>query len=277
MRWQQGSTGDTGPVAPTPDRHIQIRRVLSRVPKKIFTHLQLNKETKTMNTYEILAQKNKIPKQILSELFEEESPWTKKDEAFVWVEHKDINNGKVGRHKLIKRVWLEQHKYSVGISDTRPRFITIELHDENMIYWDDMLDKCGFDDGSTEPVEARKVRPLYVKTVNAFAEALKSKHRAFAYDRGGVHNGCMICFTTAEQAEGKDLESGSFEPETFLYDRDTDEAMSRAIEEANELDLDGCVEVTVKVNNDTLKGIEEAIQKVIDKLIKRLGEIKREN
>ncbi len=61
-----------------------------------------------------------------------------------------------------------------------------------MQYWGDMNDKYGFNDGQAIPAEAEIARKVYVTALNAVAANKGSKVRAIAWDRPGVHNGCLI-------------------------------------------------------------------------------------
>lgn len=71
-----------------------------------------------------------------------------------------------------------------------------------------MISKYGFEDGEDVPVYAREARELIVKTINAVLEAKGSPVRAYAFDRAGMHNWCLIVF------EGHDDE----DPPLEVYD-----------------------------------------------------------
>lgn len=81
-------------------------------------------------TERITGQLDKTPEQILDELFEYESPWDRKGQAFVAVEFRSKQNPSHywGSFKTISREVLNRHNYSVSITSTWPRSITVKIH-----------------------------------------------------------------------------------------------------------------------------------------------------
>lgn len=121
-----------------------------------------------------------------------------------------------------------------------------------MQYYDDMQHKYGFSDGEAVPPDARECREVYIRFLNALAERLGSKVRAIAYDRGGVHNPYLILL----RYEGKETADDA--------DAEQDDAWQRAVEIAEEADLDNnCVRVQVTIAEDDLKAvIDEAFVRI---------------
>lgn len=99
----------------------------------------------------------------------------------------------------------------------------------------EMTSKRGFDDGENIPAEAWELRKLYVEVINLLAEKYGSHVRAIAFDRGGVHNPCMIVFHVLGNV---DLQI------------EEDEQMLRAIDEALELGVDDFIEVKIERSAD---------------------------
>lgn len=75
-----------------------------------------------------------------------------------------------------------------------------------MRYWDDMNDKYAFGDGGSVPPDAWACRSAYVLAVNGLAELRGSLQRVVGFDRGGVHNPCLILMVPADciSKAGKD-------------------------------------------------------------------------
>ncbi len=67
-----------------------------------------------------------------------------------------------------------------------------------MSYFEDMLTRSGFNDGHSLPDGAFEYRALYIQYLNAMAARFGCDQRAFAYDRGGSHNPCLIVFANAD-------------------------------------------------------------------------------
>lgn len=112
-----------------------------------------------------------------------------------------------------------------------------------MKYWNEMRDKYGFDDGATIPADAEACRKVYVRVLNVLLKKKKSNTRVQAFDRGGVHNYCLIILVSAEN---KDRE---------VEWRFTDEAYSSAIDAAHGLGLDDYVNVEVSIKEDELEDL----------------------
>lgn len=106
-----------------------------------------------------------------------------------------------------------------------------------MKYWEEMQSKWGFGDGDATPPDAYECRAVYVEAVNVLAERLGSAYRYEAYDRGGLHNDCMIATRRADQTLDQAFAEHGGEGD--------DEAMRDAVRVADELGLDQFVQVRV--------------------------------
>ena len=109
-----------------------------------------------------------------------------------------------------------------------------------MRYLEEMQDKYGFSDGAAIPLEAWKCREVYVAVLNKLAEKYGSEVRAVAYDRPGMHNGCMLLFAKAEDLAGEAMDWNEVA---------TDEAMQTAVDDANEMHLDEHIIVEVRIDD----------------------------
>ena len=123
-----------------------------------------------------------------------------------------------------------------------------------MMYFEDFQQKYGFNDGSSVPPDAREAREVYIRTINKLAEALGSKDRAYAFDRGGFHNPFLILFTTVDDmnnfgVEEQDLhkdqdanELGEGDPEDF------DDAFKQALKIAELMQLDEYIHFDIAIH-----------------------------
>jgi hypothetical protein len=131
-----------------------------------------------------------------------------------------------------------------------------------MNYFDDMRDKYGFNDGGAVPNDAGACRTVYVTTINKLAVANGSAFRAYAYDRGGVHNWCLIFFAKLEDITAAKIPIEKLIDDSscgkLKNDESYDEAMEIALEQAHDLGVDQYVES--KVTIDT-KGLVKALTK----------------
>jgi len=133
-----------------------------------------------------------------------------------------------------------------------------------MRYWDDMQDKFGFQDGGAIPPDAWKCRKAYVMAVNTLAAKFGSNTRAFAFDRGGMHNSCMILLCTAEQAatlKPEELCEGS---SNFPWEHEAspDDLFWDAYRHACDMDVDGYVNITVQFEEADAEALLEAVAEV---------------
>jgi hypothetical protein len=125
-----------------------------------------------------------------------------------------------------------------------------------MRFWDEMNTKYGFEDGCATPDGIEQYRAVYVEAMNKLLEKHGSECRVIAFNRGGGHNSVLWLRVHKDTLT-------YLEPEGILYgehdlDGDeikTDEGWDKALEEATDLDLDGCVEVKVEINRDHLANI----------------------
>ena len=124
-----------------------------------------------------------------------------------------------------------------------------------MKYWEEFQSKWGFGDGDAVPPDAQACRHVYVREINRLAADNGSAVRLLAYDRPGLHNCYLIVRVRADLVKDvppEQLCKGQWEGGWELEGTDwteppDDEAMEAAIQEAFELNLDGCVETRVRV------------------------------
>lgn len=124
-----------------------------------------------------------------------------------------------------------------------------------MKYYDEMHDKYGFGDGGNTPPQAWLARDIYVTAINHFAAKRGSRVRLIRYDRPGMHNGCMVLLVAESdlhlfvRPDGEllicDWPAG-FEP------ADPDEAFGLAVDDANEMELDDYLHVSVVADMENL-------------------------
>jgi len=120
-----------------------------------------------------------------------------------------------------------------------------------MKYFDEMQTKWGFADGEAVPSGAEHYRTAYILAVNALAVRTGSEYRAYAFDRGGMHNWCLILFTCDQEAREAEpvsltLTDGGIGPSRYTCAEKCDDAMDRAVELAHDKEIDGYVAVTVQ-------------------------------
>lgn len=132
-----------------------------------------------------------------------------------------------------------------------------------MKFFDEMNEKYGFSDGGAYPDGIELYRDVYLKAVNKLAEARNSEFRIVPFDRGGVHNFCMWMVVPVawfngvflpKQKAGRTWFGAEWGDIPFdlavLSEPQPDEALEAAIADAHEMDLDGFLEVKVKVSPD---------------------------
>jgi electron transfer flavoprotein alpha/beta subunit len=111
-----------------------------------------------------------------------------------------------------------------------------------MHYWEEMRSKWGFGDGDAVPQGADLYREVYINAINALAERDGAQHRAYPFDRAGLHNWCLIAIAP------KDVEVDA--DGTPVTDFAGDEALAAQIEEAMTMGLDEYVQVEVRLQAD---------------------------
>lgn len=120
-----------------------------------------------------------------------------------------------------------------------------------MRYWDEMRTKYGFDDGGAVPDGAEVYRAVYIRAVNKLAEQLGSGVRATAYDRAGVHNWCLILFYKVDDLTGSSPDELAKPLDLSASEvLEADAPMDEAIRQADLLNLDSFVEVSVELADD---------------------------
>jgi hypothetical protein len=75
-----------------------------------------------------------------------------------------------------------------------------------MEYWNDFLTKSGFGDGNSVPDDADVIRDFCVQIVNHFANKFGSKVETVEFNRGGLHNWCIVVFVDNDQMAAPDDE-----------------------------------------------------------------------
>ncbi|MDX1991064.1 MAG: hypothetical protein SF029_01660 [bacterium] len=119
-----------------------------------------------------------------------------------------------------------------------------------MRFWEDMQSKWGFSDGNAVPDGIEVYREIYIRAVNKLAEQLGSSVRLVAYDRFGLHNWCLILMHRLSDLQAQGIENFTAHVDINADTVGTDEAMEEAIRQADELELDGFVEVSVSLAED---------------------------
>ena len=92
--------------------------------------------------------------------------------------------------------------------------------------WEDFAEKFGFNDGDGTEGRDYRARDILVGLLNEQPEMKTAKVRAVAYDRPGVHNGCMILIAEGIEGESdeeflRSVQLGTA-PETLLPEMEAD-------------------------------------------------------
>jgi hypothetical protein len=124
-----------------------------------------------------------------------------------------------------------------------------------MLYYHDMQDKYGFDDGNLTPVGARLYRRVYVEVMNKLLAQHSSNVRLIAVDGWGCHNCCMIMRVSKEVFDGLTEAQVVGEEEIPLdlrgeEDEEPDQSYDAALEQAMEMDLDNWVHEETETKRD---------------------------
>lgn len=130
-----------------------------------------------------------------------------------------------------------------------------------MRFWEDMQSKYGFSDGEAMPDGIEVYRDVYIRAVNQLAEQLGSGVRVVAFNRAGVHNWCLILIHHLSDLQAQHIEDFTAHVNIAAETCEIDEGMEEAIRQANELELDSLVEVTVTVADD-FEGFIEALHPI---------------
>lgn len=143
-----------------------------------------------------------------------------------------------------------------------------------MKYIDEMMEKYGFGDGADVPQEAGELRMVYVSVVNALAIQIKSQFRMVAFDRPGMHNGCMVVFVDKDVLKKairnkKELDEvvNDAKPVSMNLDEvqyhETDDLFKDAFSEASDMDppLEELIQVEVTIDEKELKATLDSIRK----------------
>jgi hypothetical protein len=126
-----------------------------------------------------------------------------------------------------------------------------------MMYYEEFLDKFGFNDGEAVPPDARESREVYVRTLNKLLAELGSKNRAFAFDNG-CHNPFMIFYTTLEDMEAYGVTEDELHDADEVYgktgdgfgefDPELDDACKKAIAIAHVMNLDEYIHFDIAIH-----------------------------
>ena len=119
-----------------------------------------------------------------------------------------------------------------------------------MRFWEDMQSKYGFSDGEAMPDGIDVYREVYIRAVNQLAEQLNSSARVVAFNRAGVHNWCLILMHHLSDLQAQHIEDFTAHVNIVAETCEADEGLEEAIHQANEVELDSLVEVTVTVADD---------------------------
>ncbi|MBI1281309.1 MAG: hypothetical protein GC179_24495 [Anaerolineaceae bacterium] len=119
-----------------------------------------------------------------------------------------------------------------------------------MRFWEDMQSKYGFSDGEAMPDGIEVYREVYIRAVNQLAEQLNSGVRVVAFNRAGVHNWCLILMHHLSDLQAQHIEDFTAHVNIAAETCEADESLEEAIRQANELELDSLLEVTVTVADD---------------------------
>ena len=125
-----------------------------------------------------------------------------------------------------------------------------------MQYYDEMCNKWGFNDGAAEPAGADLYRQLYVAVLNVILERRGSQVRVVAFNRGGMHNGCMILDVTPAFLEAIPEHERQFGVPFVLEEylaTAYDDAYYDSLTEAHEMGLDQYVQVKAVLTKRDLK------------------------
>jgi hypothetical protein len=133
-------------------------------------------------------------------------------------------------------------------------------------YFDEMLDKFGFDDGDAEPEGMRVYRHVYVETLNTLLAACGSAVRVTAYNRPGMHNGCMIVPVTVAffaTLDPRQVLDGDHLGEGWSAADDgtgaLDDAYYTAVGDAHDMHLEQYVEIIATIDATGLGNLLENI------------------
>src|SRR5271169_1653102 len=109
-----------------------------------------------------------------------------------------------------------------------------------MRYFESMRDKYGFNDGSAIPDDAAECRWIYIKVINKLAEREGSEYRAYAYNRSGCHNWCLILMAKLSDIQKLKIDNltSSDECTKLRNDEKYDDKMRLAIVCADNMNLD---------------------------------------
>jgi hypothetical protein len=117
-----------------------------------------------------------------------------------------------------------------------------------MRYYEEMRTKYGFEDGEAVPPDSEVVRELLVEAINA---GLKKRGNfnveAYAYDRFGAHNWCLLLYREIDSTEEDDLS----EPDAV-------EAILAHLEEHEYLDQ--CYSITIEKSPEASQVLEQLME-----------------
>lgn len=136
-----------------------------------------------------------------------------------------------------------------------------------MRYFDDMMDKYGFNDGSSVPDDVQEARDLYMVAINNLCEKRGSNTRVVGWNRAGLHNWCFILRCSLEDYKAMQVNhDGAF---AFVADYNDishkwnepkgDEIYKKVIEDVHALQLDNYITTKVTVQ---LKKFQKMLAKL---------------
>ena len=144
-----------------------------------------------------------------------------------------------------------------------------------MKYFEEMNSGIGFDSGMKYPLGVEKYRELYIIVMNVLLEKNKSNCRLVPFDCSGVdaYNKCMwLRVTRRYYSNLRNRWAGSHKRTEECGE---DLGWIKSIEEANNMNLDDCMVLERKIDEDMLWNLLEAlnkkpVKKVVRKAVKKI-------
>lgn len=115
-----------------------------------------------------------------------------------------------------------------------------------MLYFEEMDNKYGFNDGESIPFGIEKYRNVYCKVLNKLLAKNNSECRIVPFDRPGFHNWCLWLRISKNDYEK------SYDELDGRNEIPSDEAWDKSVEEAYELGLDDYIKCIIEIEEDKL-------------------------
>lgn len=133
-----------------------------------------------------------------------------------------------------------------------------------MQYFSDMLSKYGFSDGNAVPCGMKHFRDIYIEALNRLLPELGSNIRVVPFDRGGLHNWCMILPVLKETFEKHGIDVANSSVQLPHIKDEIDEAYHKAVLMAGEMQLDELVIVEARKVLDYQEQIEDLVASALE-------------